>query len=98
MASPDCLFLLSQVAVRDPNGFRPLCIGRISGGGPGGSDGYVVASETCALVNLASRRATFLSHFLFLRVSCTRLHHSSHAPGDLLVIANIIRRVRLASL
>ncbi len=29
-------------AVRDPHGFRPLCIGRLG-------DGYVVASETCAL-------------------------------------------------
>uniref|UniRef100_A0A6T8N1J5 Amidophosphoribosyltransferase n=1 Tax=Hemiselmis andersenii TaxID=464988 RepID=A0A6T8N1J5_HEMAN len=39
----------SLVAVRDPNGFRPLCIGRIPKGGPDGGDGYVVASETCAL-------------------------------------------------
>ncbi len=31
------------VAVRDPNGFRPLCLGKISNGA------YVVASETCAL-------------------------------------------------
>ncbi len=31
------------VAVRDPNGFRPLCLGKLSNGG------YVVASETCAL-------------------------------------------------
>ena len=30
------------VAVRDPFGFRPLCIGRLD-------DAYVVASETCAL-------------------------------------------------
>ena len=30
------------IAVRDPNGFRPLCIGQ-------NSDGYVVASESCAL-------------------------------------------------
>jgi len=30
------------IAVRDPNGFRPLCIGR-------NATGYVVASETCAL-------------------------------------------------
>jgi amidophosphoribosyltransferase len=30
------------IAVRDPHGFRPLCIGRLG-------DGYVVASETCAL-------------------------------------------------
>lgn len=31
------------VAVRDPMGFRPLCLGRINGGA------YIVASETCAL-------------------------------------------------
>ncbi len=31
------------VAVRDPQGFRPLCLGRLNNGG------YVVASETCAL-------------------------------------------------
>jgi amidophosphoribosyltransferase len=31
------------VAIRDPNGFRPLCLGRTSNGA------YVVASETCAL-------------------------------------------------
>jgi amidophosphoribosyltransferase len=31
------------VAVRDPNGFRPLCLGKLSNGG------FVVASETCAL-------------------------------------------------
>jgi amidophosphoribosyltransferase len=29
------------IAARDPNGFRPLCLGRIN-------DAYVVASETCA--------------------------------------------------
>ena len=29
------------IALRDPHGFRPLCIGRLG-------DGYVVASETCA--------------------------------------------------
>ena len=31
------------VAVRDPNGFRPLCLGKLNNGG------WVVASETCAL-------------------------------------------------
>ena len=30
------------IAVKDPNGFRPLCLGRLN-------SGYVVASETCAL-------------------------------------------------
>jgi amidophosphoribosyltransferase len=33
----------SMVAVRDPNGFRPLCLGKLNNGG------YIVASETCAL-------------------------------------------------
>lgn len=31
------------VAVRDPSGFRPLCLGKLNNGG------YIVASETCAL-------------------------------------------------
>lgn len=31
------------VAVRDPNGFRPLCLGKLTNGG------WIVASETCAL-------------------------------------------------
>ncbi len=30
------------IAARDPNGFRPLCLGKLN-------SGYVVASETCAL-------------------------------------------------
>ena len=33
----------TMIAVRDPNGFRPLCLGRLD------NDAYVVASETCAL-------------------------------------------------
>lgn len=33
----------TMIAVRDPNGFRPLCLGRLDNGA------YVVASETCAL-------------------------------------------------
>ncbi|MEW5847341.1 MAG: amidophosphoribosyltransferase [Myxococcota bacterium] len=36
----------SVYAVRDPWGFRPLCVGRLSGGG------HAVASETCALRTL----------------------------------------------
>ncbi|MCB2216927.1 amidophosphoribosyltransferase [Desulfofustis glycolicus] len=38
MMSQDAL-----IAVRDPNGFRPLCLGKLPNGG------YIVASETCAL-------------------------------------------------
>ncbi len=36
----------TMIAVRDPDGFRPLCIGKLKNGGNGG---WVVASETCAL-------------------------------------------------
>ena len=32
----------SMIAIRDPNGFRPLCLGKLTNGG------YIVASETCA--------------------------------------------------
>lgn len=32
----------SLIAARDPNGFRPLCLGRLD-------SGYVITSETCAL-------------------------------------------------
>ncbi|HLY98982.1 MAG TPA: amidophosphoribosyltransferase [Candidatus Angelobacter sp.] len=35
-------------AVRDPRGFRPLCMGRIRNGGGPGVDTIVFASETCA--------------------------------------------------
>jgi len=44
MMSEDRLF-----GARDPHGFRPLCIGRLPG------DGWVLASETCALDLLGAR-------------------------------------------
>ena len=40
-----CLVVMTEdklLGVRDPNGFRPLCVGRLNGG-------YVIASESCAL-------------------------------------------------
>ena len=36
----------TMIAVRDPDGFRPLCLGKLKNGANGG---WVVASETCAL-------------------------------------------------
>ena len=36
------------IAARDPEGFRPLCLGTIDGG-------YVVASETCALDSIGAK-------------------------------------------
>lgn len=35
------------IAARDPDGFRPLCLGKID-------DGYVVASETCAFDSIGA--------------------------------------------
>ena len=47
-----CLTLLTRdalYAVRDPLGIRPLCLGRLDGGG------WVVASESCALDTIGAR-------------------------------------------
>ncbi len=43
------LLLMTQdtmIAVRDPDGFRPFCLGKLKNGD---NEGWVVASETCAL-------------------------------------------------
>ena len=50
------LLVLTQdelYAVRDPRGFRPLVLGKLTT--PGGFDSWLVASETCAYI-AASRR------------------------------------------
>jgi len=39
----------SLVAARDPLGIRPLCLGRLGDPSAPGGEGYVIASETCAL-------------------------------------------------
>ncbi len=39
----------TMIAVRDPDGFRPLCLGKLKNGSCGDTGGWVVASETCAL-------------------------------------------------
>lgn len=46
-----CLVILtddSLIAVRDPNGFRPLALGRLGEPDQDGGPAYCVASETCA--------------------------------------------------
>lgn len=45
LAGAYCLAIMAEgklIGVRDPHGFRPLCIGKLD-------DGWVLASETCAL-------------------------------------------------
>lgn len=47
-----CLILLSRdalAAARDPLGIRPLCLGRLADLEAAPGDGYILASETCAL-------------------------------------------------
>jgi amidophosphoribosyltransferase len=47
-----CLLLGTRnqlVAARDPLGIRPLCLGRIGDVDAPGGNGYIIASETCAL-------------------------------------------------
>lgn len=47
-----CLMFLTRdslVAARDPLGIRPLCLGRYGDADAPGGNGYVIASESCAL-------------------------------------------------
>jgi len=53
LAGAYCLVILTRnslIAVRDPLGVRPLCLGKLNGG-------WVIASESCALDNIG---ATFI--------------------------------------
>ena len=43
----------SLIAAKDPNGFRPLCLGKLN-------SGYVLASETCALDLVEARFIRFI--------------------------------------
>ena len=56
------LVMLSDTALyaaRDPNGFRPLCIGRLT---HEGGYAYVVASETCALDIISAEYVRDVEH------------------------------------
>lgn len=56
------LVMLSDTALyaaRDPNGFRPLCIGRVA---HEGGYAYVVASETCALDIISAEYVRDVEH------------------------------------
>lgn len=69
----------SLIAVRDPNGLRPLCLGELPDG-----DGYVLASETCALAPVG---ATFVreiepGEILFIsRDGLESIYFKGDAPG-----------------
>ncbi|TSC61333.1 MAG: amidophosphoribosyltransferase [Parcubacteria group bacterium Gr01-1014_48] len=61
-----------MIAVRDPRGFRPLCIGKLEGGG------YVFVSETCALdlIEATHMRDIFPGEIVLLRSDTTNPEYS----------------------
>ncbi len=67
------LALLTTTAlygIRDPNGIRPLCIGRLNDG----AGAYVLASETCALDQLGAEFVREVAPGEIVRLDATGLH------------------------
>jgi amidophosphoribosyltransferase len=64
----------SIFGVRDPHGFRPLCIGRL------GEDGWAIVSETCALDLLGARFIRDVEPGELVVVDETGLHSERFAP------------------
>ena len=67
-------------AVRDPRGFRPLVLGKIVGVGEGGSDAWVVASETCAFDLLNAQYVREIEPGEMLRISRAGLESIHFSP------------------
>jgi amidophosphoribosyltransferase len=65
LLTTDALF-----GIRDPNGIRPLCIGRLNDG----AGAYVLASETCALDQLGAEFVREVQPGEIVRIDATGLH------------------------
>jgi amidophosphoribosyltransferase len=63
------------IAVRDPNGIRPLCLGQLDGG-------WVVASETCALATVGATFVRDIEPGEILSISPRGLESSSLEPSE----------------
>ncbi len=90
------LVLLTQdqiIGVRDPYGFRPLCLGRLNGA-------YVLASETCALDLIGARylREVEPGEILFIGENGIRSRKPFPAPRTALCIFEFIYFARPDSL
>ncbi len=69
----------SLIAARDPNGLRPLCLGRLTDG-----EGWVLASETCALGPVGAEfvREVEPGEILIINAEGVEsIHFKGHAPG-----------------
>ncbi len=64
----------SLIAMRDPYGMRPLCIGRLNG------DGWVIASETCALDHLGAEFVREVDPGEVVVVDADGLHSQQAVP------------------
>jgi amidophosphoribosyltransferase len=64
-------------AVRDPWGLRPLCLGELNGG----SCGYVVASESCALATIGAHYLREVQPGEILRLGCDGLVSTVGRPA-----------------
>lgn len=63
------------MAARDPQGFRPLCLGRLDGG-------YVVASETCAFDQMSAEFIREIEPGEMITISETGLASESVVPEE----------------
>jgi amidophosphoribosyltransferase len=63
-------------AVRDPLGLRPLCLGELDGGG------FVVASESCALVTIGATFIREIEPGEILRIDAEGIHSTMARAGE----------------
>ena len=68
------------IGMRDPNGFRPLCLGRLANNGAGG--GWVLASETPALDIVGATFVRELEPGEVLAIDAEGLHTSNPWPPE----------------
>ena len=62
------------VGVRDPQGFRPLCLGKLE-------DGYILASETCALDLMKAKFVREIEPSEVILITANKFE-SFHLPSD----------------
>ncbi len=62
------------VAIRDSHGMRPLCLGKIG-------DGYMVASETCALKTVGAEFIRYVNPGEMIVINESGLHSTQLAPA-----------------
>lgn len=63
-------------AVRDPNGLRPLSLGKLD-------DGYVIASETCALSTIGAEYIDYVKPGMIVRIDKNNIREfRGHKPAE----------------